>query len=217
MMKCALFLASAGVFVGLATISHTAAAEPRSYALTGFTGVSAASGISVTLLEGPYSVTVETEGKPFDEITLKVNKGILEITRKTRFSIMPRPAGDFMVRVQSPALSSLSASSGSEINGTDLRLGDMTLVASSGASIALTGTCSNLQATASSGAQFTGDQLACRSVRTEASSGSEITVRASEAAAANASSGASIRIMGGPSRLNMSSSSGGSVTSGSER
>lgn len=214
MMSRTLFLASATLIVGMTALPHPAAGETRSYPLTGFTGISVASGVSVKLLEGPFSVTVEADSKAIEEITLKVNKGILEINRKSRFSIVTSPRRDYVVTVQAPPMSSISAASGSEINGAGLRMEDLTLVVSSGASVELTGTCTSLQATASSGAQLTGDKLACRSVRTAASSGSDIIVRASEAAAASASSGASIRIMGSPSRLNMSSSSGGSVTSG---
>ncbi|NDC79002.1 MAG: hypothetical protein EBZ67_14210, partial [Chitinophagia bacterium] len=87
-----------------------------------------------------------------------------------------------------PAIISLEASSGSEIRGSDLRLENLTLSVSGGASIDLNGACATLRASASSGAQLNGDNLSCRSVQVDAASGASITTRATEAIEAKAAS-----------------------------
>lgn len=198
---------------GLTVMQGQAFGDTRSHSFSGFTGVSVASGVSVIVQQGAFNVIVDAEERRMADLSMSVTNGSLRIARTSRMTIWNGASSDIVVTVTMPAIISLEASSGSDIRGSDLRLENLTLSVSGGASIDLNGTCATLRASASSGAQLNGDNLSCRSVQVDAASGASITTRATEAIEAKAASGASVRILGRPQRVKMSSSAGGAVTS----
>jgi outer membrane cobalamin receptor len=87
----------------------------------------------------------------------------------------------------------------------------LSLDASSGASIALEGTCAGLAMESSSGASVSAGQLTCRTGTLRAGSGASITVGLTEAVTAKADSGASITVKGSPASTQIEKSISGSV------
>jgi hypothetical protein len=106
---------------------------------------------------------------------------------------------------------SVESSSGSRIEIGEVTVGEVEAEASSGSGIVLAGTCDELDAGVSSGASIDMAALECSTADVEASSGARLTVFASMAVEAYASSGASIAVHGNPQRQDIGSSSGGNV------
>src|SRR5690606_33953225 len=164
------------------TWSTTALAATRPYDTRAFEAVSVAAGITVEVTLGsPRSVVAETRGKDFDDLHISVEGDVLRIARPARswFSLGRR--ADYRVRVVTPILHSVSASSGSEVtvNGnlqgdlaveassgsevdiTMIKGGALTARSSSGSEIHLAGSCLSLDAQASSGSDLDAEDLQC--------------------------------------------------------
>jgi len=139
--------------------------------------------------------------------------------------------GASIIYLSMPKISTIKASSGSEVNATNtLKVNDLLVdsssgsdvdlrveansiesESSSGSEIDLKGTCVTLSADSSSGSQIDADELKAETVIAEASSGADINVYASKSITAKASSGGSIDCAGNPNQKNLKKSSGGDV------
>ncbi|MEX0627336.1 MAG: DUF2807 domain-containing protein [Cucumibacter sp.] len=136
------------------------------------------------------------------------------------------------IRISVPALTGAEATSGAlveidKLNGESLRLeassgarlevatieaGTLDAESTSGATlVAAAGSCERLNADASSGATLDLGKLECAEVIASASSGATARVFARDAIDAEASSGASVAVLGEPERSRVNSSSGGNV------
>ena len=80
------------------------------------------------------------------------------------------------------------------------------------ASVMLAGKAQNVDFDASSGASISGDKLTAANGKAEASSGASVSVSANVNLEAEASSGGRVRYSGNPTMVNVSSSSGGSIS-----
>ena len=85
----------------------------------------------------------------------------------------------------------------------------LALEASSGAALRLTGACTDLRASASSGAQLDSAGLHCKTADLTVSSGANVRVWAETSVRGEASSGGSILVQGKPSQVSSRQSSGG--------
>ena len=94
---------------------------------------------------------------------------------------------------------------------SDLSGDEVSVTASSGASIDAAGTCTRLDADSSSGASLDVRRLECADVRVAASSGGSAAVFARTSVDLDASSGGSVDVAGGPNDRDINTSSGGSV------
>ena len=88
----------------------------------------------------------------------------------------------------------------------------VTAESSSGSSVMLAGKAQNVDFDASSGASISGDKLTAANGKAEASSGASVSVSANVNLEAEASSGGRVRYSGNPTMVNVSSSSGGSIS-----
>lgn len=222
----------AAIAIALASAAALPAfAETRTYDVGMFDGVDVSAGIRVIYETGaPVSVSVENKDGDFSDIIVKSDGSELVLKR-------PRKLGwggkrtPYTVTLGTRTLTSIEASSGSTVSGSDLS-GPNAVVdvssgasvgitgvaaetidaeASSGSSIELSGTCSTLTADASSGADLDAGQLTCEHLIADVSSGASIRAHASQHVNADASSGGSVRVSGGASDVTIDKSSGGSV------
>lgn len=206
-------------------------AATRTYEVGAFDAVSAAAGIDVEITLGASrSVVAETRADDFDDLRIAVQGNVLKIDRPTRgWSLFRRPS--YTVRVVTPALRSLSASSGSDVDvkgpvageftvdsssGSDVQVagilgGSVKAQASSGSDLELSGSCTSLDADASSGSNLDARSLRCETVRVQASSGSDVSVSASRSVAGKATSGSEVQISGAPPTVQVEKSSGADV------
>ena len=104
-----------------------------------------------------------------------------------------------------------AASSGARINAM-AKANKVTAESSSGSSVMLAGKAQNVDFDASSGASISGDKLTAANGKAEASSGASVSVSANVNLEAEASSGGRVRYSGNPTMVNVSSSSGGSIS-----
>jgi Putative auto-transporter adhesin, head GIN domain len=206
-------------------------AATRTYDVGAFEAVSAAAGVDVEITVGASrSVVAETQADNFDDLRIAVQGNVLKIDRPARgWSLFRRPS--YTVRVVTPALRSLVASSGSDINvkgpvageftvdsssGSDVQVsgiqgGSVKAQASSGSDLDLAGTCSSLDVNASSGSDLDARSLQCETVTLQASSGSDVSVSASRSVAGKATSGSDVKISGAPPTVQVEKSSGADV------
>ena len=74
------------------------------------------------------------------------------------------------------------------------------------------GTCSSAHMSSSSGASVDADELICDALDASASSGASVKGHARQSVSGSASSGANIKVVGGATHVDVSKSSGGSVS-----
>ncbi|WP_321489718.1 head GIN domain-containing protein [uncultured Hyphomonas sp.] len=183
----------------------------ETYDYTGFDELAVSAGVEVTYdTSNDYSVVAEfSDGGP-DDMKIRQDGNRLYISRK-----MTSGWGDRVrvtVRVTSPALNAIEASSGSAIEATGIKAEAFELKISSGASAELSGTCGNLKLKVSSGGDADARDLHCRTLTATASSGGSADAYASESATGKTSSGGSVDVWGNPpDRSANHSISGGST------
>ncbi len=202
-------LASSGCVVGGATGAPYA--EDQRHTYTGFDRVDVSAGVETILSQGNFDVKAEARsGADFKNLVVEVRGGTLHIGRRT--SMFSWGNGEhYRVTVSAPKYSALEVSSGASLDGSGLQLADLTVDASSGAHVELSGSCTGLRIDVSSGAHVEGEGLKCETADVDASSGAHVDAFASRSAEGNASSGANITFHGNPASVSKDASSGGSV------
>lgn len=191
----------------------TAAAETKTYDLSGFENVRASAGIDVTIEVGPdHSVELETMGD-VDRALVELDGNTLVLSRKSRrgFNINIGQGENYRFTVTMPEIREASASAGTDVAITGISGGSIDLSASAGSDLDAEGSCESLSTSASAGSDVRAFGLSCANVTASASSGSSVEVTATEAVKARASSGGDVTIRGNPDRRDTSDSSGGSV------
>ena len=183
----------------------------EAYDFTGFDELDISAGVEVIYENSSaYSVVADFRRGGPEDMKLRQDGDRLYISRK-----MKSGWGDKVrvtVRVSSPDLNAVEASSGSSIEATGISAEDFDLKVSSGASAELSGTCSNLDLKVSSGGNADAKDLHCRTLSATASSGGSADAYASESATGKTSSGGSINVWGNPpDRSANHSISGGST------
>ncbi|MGC8803062.1 MAG: head GIN domain-containing protein [Bacteroidales bacterium] len=211
-------------FIGFSSISY---GGTKSYALKNFKGIDVSQGLTVTVrMDSLEKVVVESDNDQFDDIELKISKGILVVRKKWfgKHSSNPR------IFVSARYIEKLIASGGAaikvqnEINSDYLKCdassgADISVIArckfiesslSSGAQINFVGSAQVANITTSSGATFSGGELSCETVKVNASSGSTIRMKVIHEVLGKASSGAAVVVEGKPVNQ-VQCSSGGEV------
>ncbi|MEH6409387.1 MAG: DUF2807 domain-containing protein [Hyphomonas sp.] len=183
----------------------------ETYDFTGFDALDISAGVDVTYETGPdYAVVIDFEQGGPEDMKLRQDGSRLYISRKATSGWRDRVRAK--VRVSSPHLNEIEASSGSSIRASGLNSEILVLDASSGASIKADGKCGSLKIVANSGGVASAKSVTCQKVAANASSGGSVRAYASEQAKSHTSSGGSVDIYGDPeSRENNRSVSGGST------
>lgn len=180
-----------------ATTSGAWADTSKTYDFTGFDELDIAAGVEVIYETGPaYGVVAEFHRGGPEDLKIRQDGERLYISRK-----MKSGWGDQLrvtLKVKSPELSEIEASSGSSIRAAGIHAGSFDLRVSSGASAELSGSCSELRVKVNSGGSADAKDLQCVSVTATASSGGSARAFASERANSKTSSGGSVDIWGNP-------------------
>lgn len=197
--------------------------------VSNFTGVSAGSGINVTVsMADAFEVVVEADDNVQPHLITKVENNVLVITSEY---------GNYRnvtknVTVKLPVLKSLNVSSGASLRSSGVlrgenvsvetssgSLADVTIEAdhiiaesSSGSTMNLSGKALMLDTDSSSGSSINAGKLIANDVTSDVSSGSSTSVHAAVSIKADASSGASVTYGGNPKNVVVDESSGGSVS-----
>jgi len=199
---CLSFLAS-----GIAVADST-----KTYDFTGFDELDISAGVDVAYEAGPdYAVVIDFKQGGPDDMKLRQDGSRLYIARKATSGWRDKVRAK--VRVTSPHLEEIEASSGSSIHATGVDSDILVLDAASGASIKAEGKCGSLKIVANSGGSASAKDVVCQNVAANASSGGSATAYASAEAKSHTSSGGSVDIYGAPSERGANRSiSGGSTT-----
>ena len=203
----------ATICLTLSTYSVAHAGTSQSYDYTGFDELDISAGVDVTYESGPeYSVIIDFENGGPDDMKLRQDGSRLYIARKM-ISNWRDDKVRAKVRVTSPAMTEIEASSGSSIRASGLEADILVLDASSGASIKANGKCGSLKIVANSGGSADGQNVTCEKVAANASSGGSVSASASLEAHSHTSRGGSVDIYGNPQQREQNKSMSGGSTS----
>lgn len=193
-----------------------------------FTEVKVSEGLDVYVTQGnSTAINVEADENIIDLIRTDIKNGTLRIHTE-------KPIGRAKakrVHLTMPRVTRLAASSGADLESTDVisaerlvldsssgadihvtvNAGEIECSTSSGSDIRVSGTAEMLIADASSGSDINASDLEVKNCIAEASSGADITVNASQEINARASSGGDIKYSGNPVVVKKNSSSSGHV------
>jgi hypothetical protein len=195
----------------LVTLVGVANAETRN--LVGFTGVSAADRIRVEVALGD-AYRVEVTGSEADKVTTRIdNDDTLIIRRTNRPFWGGTPAIDATVRVTMPRVSNLASSRGAELTAANINSDEMSLAASMGGELSVSGACETLNVAVSMGGAIRAQDFHCETADIAASMGGDARVFVSDSYDAAASMGGSVNVSGGGRSDNVATSMGGSVDS----
>jgi len=194
-----------------------------------FTTVKVGSGIDLYITQGSkVSLTVEADENLHDLILTEVNNGHLKIyTEKNIWKAKARK-----VHLTITDLEELTATSGSDVytkntlklenfkistsSGADARVtvhaNTVSSSASSGSDLRISGLTDSHTSKASSGSSINAYSLESKKTIVKASSGADINIYASESLDAKANSGGDIDYKGNPKKVNVKTSSGGSIS-----
>jgi hypothetical protein len=196
---------------------------------TEFTEIKTSTGLDVYITqEDQQTVTVEADENLQKLIVTEVENGVLKIySEKNIWNAKSKK-----VYISIKTLNSLKATSGSAVRSkTTIQSDEISIDASSGASVRMTvaansvatntssgatirvaGTADNHAAKASSGSSIKAYDLISKNVIVKVSSGANIDIHASEKIEARASSGGDIDYKGTPEKVIVKTSSGGSIS-----
>jgi hypothetical protein len=214
-------------------IPGAALAATKAYEVSAFEEISVGAGIDVNVVMEPSRhVVAETKAQDFDDLQISVEGNVLKIGRPARSWFPFGSRTKYQVHVATPALRSLAASSGADVNVAGPVVGDFSVSASSGSDVDVSGikggnvkarassgsdvgiaeSCVTLEVEASSGSELDAGDLKCETVTVQASSGSDVSVAASKRVTGKASSGSDVRVSGAPTNVQVDKSSGADVT-----
>lgn len=208
-------------------VAHAQQSETRS--VGSFKGVKSGEAIDVYLRKGDKeSVKVETTGISLSDVKTEVTDGYLRIYMRSGNYRGNRNVKVYVTYVSLERISVSSASnlfSDGEISGSKLSINvssaasveltlnyeSVKLDVSSAGDVTLEGKAKALEVEVSSAGEVDAYNLESEMVEVNASSAGSAKVNAVKEIVAQASSGASIRYRGNPSRTNSNASSGGSI------
>ena len=194
----------------------------QSFDVVDFTRVAASQGVEVTITMGSeprVTASAETE-KDLERLEIEVDDGELRIRRGSWSSSIwnwGKSYGHVSVTVVAPKLEGLSSSSGANLTAVDISCEELSIDASSGSRLALSGGCNEIDIDASSGASINARELEAKSVAVDASSGANIDVYAAMNFKGDASSGANVDVYGASQVFESDTSSGARIARQGER
>jgi hypothetical protein len=199
----------------LASLSVQANTE-QSLDVNRFNRVAASQGVEVNITMGSSTqvvVKAETE-KDLERLEIEVDDGELRIRRGAWSSSIwnwRSSGGRVSVGVVVSELEGLSSSWGAKVTATEVDCEELSLDASSGSKIVVSGGCNAVKVDVSSGAVVDARDFKVEVVTVDASSGANIDVFASVNFQGDASSGASVDVFGTPELFEANTSSGARI------
>jgi len=193
----------------LIALSSVAGAEVRN--LTGFNSINTSDRIAVEVRQGD-AYRVEVLGSDAERVRTQLDGRALEIRQRDRPWFGGPRDNDARVIVTTPNVEGLAASRGASIRAEGIRASDISLAASMGGSIDISGECRAVSAAASMGGSIDADSFECQTANISASMGGNAEVFASNTFNAAASMGGAVRVDGRPQSGERTASMGGSIS-----
>lgn len=185
--------------------------ESRSVMLTGTaTAIAVSHGVDVVVdaALAENEVRIVTHSDVIDYVKVYVEEQTLYVKLD-----VPRAISTDRLEVYIPkfSYSSLAISLGAEFSDRTFSGAELTIAASAGAEVDISGEADALTVVASAGADLSLDELRVKSATVSASAGAEVEVYVTESLVANASAGAEVSYKGTPTNVEVSKSAGATV------
>ena len=185
--------------------------ESRSVMLTGTaTAIAVSHGVDVVVdaALAENEVRIVTHSDVIDHVKVYVEEQTLYVKLDA-----PRAISTDRLEVYIPkfSYSSLAISLGAEFSDRAFSGAELTIAASAGAEVDISGEADTLTVAASAGADLSLDELRVKSATVSASAGAEVEVYVTESLVANASAGAEVSYKGNPQSVEVSKSAGATV------
>lgn len=185
--------------------------ESRSVVLTGTaTAIAVSHGMEVVVdaALAENEVRIVTHSDVIDHVKVYVEEQTLYVKLD-----VPRAISTDRLEVYIPkfSYSSLAISAGAEFSDRAFSGEELTIAASAGAEVDISGEADTLTVAASAGADLSLDELRVKSATVSASAGAEVEVYVTESLVANVSAGAEVSYKGTPTNVEVSKSAGGMV------
>ena len=185
--------------------------ESRTVMLTGTaTAIAVSHGMEVVVdaALAENEVRIVTHSDVIDHVKVYVEEQTLYVKLD-----VPRAISTDRLEVYIPkfSYSSLAISLGAEFSDRAFSGEELTIAASAGAEVDISGEADTLTVAASAGADLSLDELRVKSATISASAGAEVEVYVTESLVANASAGAEVSYKGNPTNVEVSKSAGGTV------
>ena len=185
--------------------------ESRSVMLTGTaTAIAVSHGVDVVVdaALAENEARIVTHSDVIDHVKVYVEEQTLYVKLDA-----PRAISTDRLEVYIPkfSYSSLAISLGAEFSDRAFSGAELTIAASAGAEVDISGEADALTVAASAGADLSLDELRVKSATISASAGAEVEVYVTESLVANASAGAEVSYKGTPTNVEVSKSAGATV------
>lgn len=185
--------------------------ESRSVMLTGDVTAIAVSYDMEVVVDAALAeneVRIVTHSDVIDHVKVYVEEQTLYVKLD-----VPRAISTDRLEVYIPkfSYSSLAISAGAEFSDRAFSGEELTIAASAGAEVDISGEADALTVAASAGADLSLDELRVKSATVSASAGAEVEVYVTESLVANVSAGAEVSYKGNPQSVEVSKSAGGTV------
>lgn len=185
--------------------------ESRSVMLTGdLSAIAVSYGMEVVVdaALAENEVRIVTHSDVIDYVKVYVEEQTLYLKLDA-----PRAISTDRLEVYIPkfSYSSLAISLGAEFSDRAFSGAELTIAASAGAEVDISGEADTLTVAASAGADLSLDELRVKSATISASAGAEVEVYVTESLVANASAGAEVSYKGTPTNVEVSKSAGATV------
>jgi hypothetical protein len=200
--------------------------------LSGFDAIEVSGGIDLVARQGDgFLVEAQSDDGELDEIVTEVRGKTLVIRRERAGSFFAWSGDGGLVTVRLPALVSLKASGGSDVEaegaisgerlelvasgGSDVTLDvavtNLEVTTSGGSDVNLTGTARALRAQSSGGSDLNASRLMAETANVQSSGGSDLSLAVRDSIVANASGGSDISYSGDPRSKDINASGGSDV------
>lgn len=185
--------------------------ESRSVMLTGDVTAIAVSYDMEVVVDAALAeneVRIVTHSDVIDHVKVYVEEQTLYVKLD-----VPRAISTDILEVYIPkfSYSSLAISAGAEFSDRAFSGEELTIAASAGAEVDISGEADALTVAASAGADLSLDELRVKSATVSASAGAEVEVYVTESLVANVSAGAEVSYKGNPTNVEVSKSAGATV------
>ena len=224
---------SSSLFAQKQTVINDLNAAPRS--VSGFHAIKVSDGIDLYISYGDEAAAVSASDLKYrDKIKTQVENGVLRIwyDNDNFNQIMFTNRRNLKAYVSYKMLDAITASAGSDVkvdgvikgnsltlkisSGSDFKgnveVNELDVDQSSGSDVEMGGKAERVSIEASSGSDFNGYNLVSEMCTARCSSGSDITITVNKELKAKASSGSDIHYRGNASMVDVTKSSGGSVS-----
>lgn len=204
----------------LSLLGTAAAAQEKSFGITGITNIDVRNGVTVNVIQGDeMSITATARSGDVEQLELRKFGEWLAVNRHTRWFIFPYGRNDdIVVNITLPELNNIKAFGtaaasasgftteslraealeGGSVTVSDIAVPNLTLYATEGGALTVSGTCDTAVIEAIIDAQIMAETLTCANAAATTRSGGTLAITATDLASRDDTLGGTITLIGDP-------------------